>query len=151
MTKERRPLTPYRALARIADLLGWDGCAEVIGKSEWSVRKFSDPDAGRSISLHDAIRLDVAYRNAGGVGAPLFECYAGRLDILGATDNAQLACLLDVSGKAAKEAGEAVAAALSAAANSHDPAARMKAITEIEEGIAAFQTVRTTLCQGEAP
>lgn len=145
MTKDRRPLTPYRALSRIADLLGWDGCAEVIGKSEWSVRKFSDPDAGRSISLHDAIRLDVAYRNAGGSGAPLFECYASRLDMLDGANDAQLACLLDVSGKAAIEAGEAVAAVLSAAAKSHDPLARMKAINEIEEGIAAFQTVRTTL------
>lgn len=145
MTKDRRPLTPYRALSRIADALGWDGCAEVIGKSEWSVRKFSDPDAGRSISLHDAIRLDVAFRNAGGAGAPLFECYATRLDMLCGNEDTQLACLLDVSGKAAKEAGEAVAAALNAAANSHDPAARMKAISEIEEGIAAFQTVRTTL------
>ncbi|MBG6116229.1 hypothetical protein IWY39_000033 [Sphingobium sp. JAI105] len=148
MTKDRRPLTPYRALSRIADLLGWDGCAEVIGKSEWSVRKFSDPDAGRSISLHDAIRLDIAFRNAGGSGAPLFECYASRLDLLFGTEDGHLACLLDVSGKAAKEAGEAVAAALNAAANTCDPSARLKAITEIEEGIAAFQTVRATLGRG---
>ena len=55
MTKLRRPLTPYRALSRIADLLGWDGAADVIEKSESAVRTFSDPDTGREISLQDAI------------------------------------------------------------------------------------------------
>lgn len=145
MTKERRPLTPYRALARIADLLGWDGCAEVIGKSEWSVRKFSDPDAGRAISFQDAIRLDAAYRRAGGDGAPLFECYAARVDLLAGGDCAQAACILDASGKAAKETGEALGAAMSAASSAHDPAARLRAIVEVEEGLEALQALRSKL------
>lgn len=145
MTKERRPLTPYRALSRIADLLGWDGCAEVIGKSEWSVRKFSDPDAGRAISLQDAIRLDAAYRRAGGHGAPLFECYAARLNLLVDASEDHATLLLDTSGKAAKETGEAVAAAIAAAANTTDTAARLHAIVEVEEGLEALQALHSRL------
>lgn len=145
MTKIRRPLTPYRALSRIADLLGWDGCAEVIEKSEWSVRKFSDPDAGREISLQDAIRLDAAYRRAGGKGAPLFECYAARLELMADTTVDHAALLLDSSGKAAKETGEAISAALEAAANSKNPATRMRAITEVEEGMEALHALHVRL------
>lgn len=145
MTKERRPLTPYWALTRIADRLGWDGCADVIEKSEWSVRKFSDPDAGREISLQDAIRLDAAYRRAGGEGAPLFECYGARLGLLVDTSADSAKLLLDTSGKAAKETGEAIAAALQAACNSADANTFMRAIIEVEEGIEALFALHSRL------
>ena len=60
MTKPRPPLTFERALTRIAELIGWDGCASVLGKSESYVRKLSDPDIERSISIQYARRLDAA-------------------------------------------------------------------------------------------
>ncbi|MAC58705.1 MAG: hypothetical protein CMH85_10600 [Novosphingobium sp.] len=145
MTKPRRPLTPYRALARIADLLGWDGAAEVIEKSEWTVRKLSDPDAGRKLSFQDAIRLDAAFRRAGGQGAPLFECYAGRLELLAEVDADHGIALLDSSGKAAKETGEAVAAALAAASNANCAVTRMRALVEVEEGMEALQALHHRL------
>lgn len=145
MTKARRPLTPYRALCRISDLLGWDGCADVIGKSEWSVRKFSDPDTGREISLQDAIRLDAAFQRAGGNGAPLLECYSARLELELASDAERQRCLFDATSRAAKEAGEAISAALDAASRACDPAAHLRAVNEAREGLEAMQALVTSL------
>lgn len=145
MTKARRPLTPYRALCRISDLLGWDGCADVIGKSEWSVRKFSDPDTGREISLQDAIRLDAAYQRAGGNGAPLLECYSARLELELVHGSDRQKCLLDATSRAAKEAGEAISAALDAASRTNDPAAHLRAVNEAREGLEAMQSLVTSL------
>lgn len=137
MTKLRPPLTPYRALTEIAAQLGWDGCGSVLGKSESLMRKWGDPDAEREISFQDAIRLDAAYLRAGGGRAPLLECYAARLD-LDADEREDQEQLLAATSKAAKEAGEAVGAALDAAAKSSDPAMRAKAVLEAKEGIEAL-------------
>jgi hypothetical protein len=56
--------------------------------------------------------------------------------------------LLEASGLAAKETGEAIGAALMAATDIADEAARGRAIMEVEEGIEALQTLRTTLFHG---
>ena len=134
MTKLRAPLTPYRALTTIAALLGWDGCADLLDKSESQIRKLADPDTGREISYQDAIRLDAAYRRAGGTTAPLLECYAARLGLeASGPDDSRV--LLAASSKAAKETGETVGAALDAAALADDPALRDVAIREAKEGI----------------
>lgn len=140
MTKLRHPLTPYRALSRIADLIGWDGCAAVIGKSESTIRKYADPDTEREISFQDAVRLDLAFRRAGGNGAPLFEAYSARLDLdqLDADDTAQLIAAVRT---AAREGGEAVDAALSGGD-------RNSAIREADEAISAFTTLRARLLRG---
>ena len=142
--KPRRALTPYRALHEIADLLGWDGCASVLGKSESMVRKWADPDAEREISYQAAMRLDTAYMRAGGTRPPLFECYAARLDLDGG-DDGDLATMMEAVSTAAKEAGEAVSAAIDSVSRASDPSARARAVIETEEGIAAMQTLRHQL------
>lgn len=135
MTIPRRPVTFERALAQIADLLGWDGCAEVLGKSESHVRKLGAPDTEREISLRDAVRLDDAWQRAGGEGAPLIECYALKLGMGALVFPANTNRILARAERAAKENGEAVAAAISLATRTGDPAARLNAIREIEEAI----------------
>lgn len=150
MTKPRRPLTAHRALTRIADRLGWDGCAEALGLSDWSIRKWADPDAGREISFRNAIRLDAAYLRAGGETAPLLECYAARVDLM--TEGAAVAgCLLGITARAAKEAGDAVAAALASAARAQDAALRARAEVEALEGIEALQSLLFRLRQEIPP
>lgn len=148
MTKVRQPLTPYRALCRIEEVLGWDGIATVIEKNVWHCRKMSDPDTGREISLRDAARLDAAYQRAGGIGAPLREAFDAMLDLMGDADTDPLD-LLTASSRAAKEAGEAVAAALDAVRRDDCRAARENAVRETEEGIAAFHTLISALRAGE--
>lgn len=147
MTKVRRPLTFQRALGRIADLIGWDGCAEVLGKSESALRKLSDPDIGREISLTDARRLDAAWRRAGGAGAPFLECYSLQLEIADG-EAAGPERILAALGKAAHEHGEAVAAALEAARNPSSPAAREAALRELQESIEAMHAVMEPLQAG---
>lgn len=140
MTKLRSPLTPYRALTRIVDLIGWDGCATVCEKSEWTMRKYADPDTEREISLRDAIRLDTAFQRAGGEGAPLFEAYAARLEIeRHSIENPD--CLIGLTREAARESGEAIDAVLSLTTGGNKHAA----LKEAEEALVSFNKVVMTL------
>jgi len=170
MTKQRPPMTAYRALLRIADLIGWDGCALVIGKTEWTVRKYADPDTEREITLRDAMRLDLAYRRAGGHGTPLFEAYAAliyqagvfheghgtplfeayaaRLEVELASENSDPGHILQASREAARESGEALDAAISMAAGGGD---RREALREVSEAVAAFQGLYSQLQRMEVP
>ncbi|MXO66273.1 hypothetical protein [Altericroceibacterium endophyticum] len=145
MTLPRRPATFARALAQIADLLGWDGCAAVLEKSESHVRKLGAPDTEREISLRDALRLDAAWRRAGGEGAPLLECYAIKLDMGAPTEPATPDCMVRGAGDAAKESGEAIAAALALAGNAQNPSARTTAVREIEEAINSLSRLLTRI------
>ncbi|WP_303828909.1 hypothetical protein [Asticcacaulis taihuensis] len=142
MTKLRAPMTAYRALARIVDLIGWDGCASVVGKSEATIRSYSDPDTEREITLRDAMRLDLAYRRAGGHGTPLFEAYAARLEIELRSEATKPAQILHASREAARESGEALDAALSMATGEGD---HQEALREVGEAVAAFQGLYTQL------
>jgi hypothetical protein len=146
MTIPRQPATFELALAKIAALLGYDGCATVLGKSESHVRKLGAPDTEREISLRDAVRLDAAWRRAGGEGAPLLECYALQLD-LGAADTESSSSGLVMAGAAlaAKESGEAVAAALALAGDMRDPKARLNAVREVEEAISELSHLLTRI------
>ena len=134
MTKLRPPITPNNALTKIAAVIGWDTCASILGKAERTVRNWSDPDTEAEISLLDAMRLDAAHQRAGGDGAPLFECYALRLEIDSRVANAP--CLIEAAQTASKEAGEAISALL-LAAQSDNPVNRRNARRELEESISA--------------
>lgn len=138
MTKARHPLTFHRALTRVAGMIGWDGAAEECGVADRTVRNWSDPDADAEISLRDALRLDIAYQRAGGRGAPLFECYALRLETEGVPVHADADDLVSASASTAKEAGEAVSALIHASRRSASMADRRDARREAEEAIVAL-------------
>lgn len=150
MTKPRKPLTHYRALNTVADHIGWDRAAAIIEMSVSMVRKMGDPETGREIKFHDAMKLEAVYRREGGQGSPFFDCFAARLGI-----EANSAChdlqtgLLNASSSAAKEAGEAVAAALEAAVRG-DSTSKATAINEAEEGLAAMVSLVRSLRAVEA-
>lgn len=147
MTKLRVPLTAHAALLEIVKVLGYDGCAEVSGIKEWALRKMSDPDTGREISLRAAMRLDAAYRREGGNGAPLFEAYAAFLDLDQAEPESPEHIML-LSGEVSKEVGEAVAAALASASRTNCPATRARAIDEAREGLSKMQSLVSSLERG---
>lgn len=147
MTKERTPLTPHAALLDIVKVLGYDGCAEVSGIKEWALRKMSDPDTGREISLRAAMRLDAAYRRAGGHGAPLFASYEAFLELDQAEPESPEQLMM-LSGEVSKEVGEAVAAALASASRANCPATRAKAIDEAREGLSRMHALVTSLERG---
>lgn len=145
MTIVRKPATFERALSAIAELLGWDGCADVLGKSESHIRKMGTPDTDRELSIRDAVRLDAAYRRAGGEGAPLLECYALKLDIHMPSGTACTDTMLSGAQAVAKESGEAVAAIIRLAGNVDDPKARIAALREIEEAVTDLTRLATRI------
>lgn len=145
MTKIRKPLTPYAALIEVVSVLGFDGCAEVTGKKEWSLRKMSDPDTGRDISFRDAVRLDVAFRRGGGDGSPFLECFAAQIGVELADEATQPDQLLRLTGNVSKEVGEAIAAAIELAGRRDDPAAYLRAVDEARQGLATVQSLVSSL------
>lgn len=139
MTKLRDPISFELALSNIARVIGFDGCATVLGLSESAVRKMSDPDIEREICIRNARRLDAAYRRGGGAGAPMLEVYAFQLDIGGSEQVAPADAILAAIGATAKEYGEAAAAALNAVKNGVCPPSQIAALREIEEAVQSLQ------------
>lgn len=148
MTKIRKPLTFQRSLSLIADELGWDGCAAVLGKSESLLRKLSDPDTEREISLQDALRLDNAFYRAGGEGAPMFDCYALRLEAPAIAEAATDTSVVMAAGIVAKEAGEALSATMHLIVNMDDPKAQEQAVIETEQAISVMSKLLRKLTRG---
>lgn len=77
MTKRRAPLSIDSALARIAGQIAgdWKKMAEITGYEARTIRAWGDEDRAEQINLPAAIKLDIAYQEAGGVGCPLYEAY----------------------------------------------------------------------------
>lgn len=149
MTKVRPALSFENALAKIAGLIGWDGCAQICGKSERALRKWGDADVQSHMRIDHALKLDSAYRAAGGAGAPIFDCYTLRLEIETAQACACSDELARATARVAKESGEALAALAMAARPGATEADRAIARREVEEASGACLTALTKLGTGE--
>lgn len=145
MTKERPPMSFEGALGKIVYLLGWPDVARICRRSERTVRNWSDADARGGIRLDQARELDLAYRRAGGEGAPMLECYALSLEAMSIAEDPCGEKLADRTSKAAKEAGEAIAALIDASRRPNSPAARLIARREAEEAISALTSANAAL------
>ncbi|HEX8446254.1 MAG TPA: hypothetical protein VF649_06535 [Sphingomonas sp.] len=133
MTKPRPALTFAQAVTRIAGLIGYPEAARLVGRSERTVRYWSEDDQDGEPRLQDALSLDLAWRAAGGDGAPILDSYAAQLDVAFADD---LACRLELTtdiGLAAQDVGEAIQHALAVTASGASPAMVHRAIAETEE------------------
>lgn len=84
MTRQRPPLSIDAAMSAImVQLGGWPAVANAAGvKSartceKWGAFDIADPDdpEARDIPMRAAVKLDMAYQAAGGIGAPIFEAY----------------------------------------------------------------------------
>lgn len=149
MTKLRAPLTWHRALVRIADVLGWELMGELIGKAPRTVMDYSDPDTTTGITLADAFTLTVAYRDAGGDGDPIGDCWALRSNMAAATasrDELHRRVIV-----ATKEGGEAQAALIAALAPGADALDRRAAAREVQEHIEALTRTLPLLADGIGP
>jgi len=136
MTKAREPLTYEHAITVIAAQIGWDNVAAICGVKERTARYWSDPECQTQIRLIDAERLDRAFLASGGDHAPFHRMMAMRLEIpVGAPSGPDLAaCAI----AAAKEAGEAIAAMVAAAAHPDDPRLLRDAVRETQEAVVAL-------------
>ena len=137
MTKRRAALSYELALTKIAGLVGWERCAEVLDQSERTVRNWSDPDARAGIRMDAAEILDLEFQACGGSGSPLLECLALRQKSAAAQMWGSSEAITVAAAKSAKEGGEAIAAAIAAARPDADDTDYAIAERELEEGIAA--------------
>jgi hypothetical protein len=153
MTKLRNPLTFELALTRVAGLIGWEKVAELAGhRDPRAVRRWSDPDdapsAENAIGLGLALKLDVAYQEAGGDGAPMWQCYSTRLETDTRDAFFSTEKLVAAAATAARESGEAIEATIMAARPGASRNERARAELQIEESIAAQMTTLAHLRGG---
>ena len=135
MTKLRPPLSYESALARIAALIGWAEIAHIAGCAESTVRAWGDADVPAMIRIDVCEKLDAAYRDAGGLDAPIHQVYTARLQLaaLGPDD----ACIATAAATCSRESGEAVAASIAASSPCSTVADCREAERELEESIAS--------------
>lgn len=145
MTKVRPPLTFENALVTVAGTIGWPAAAKICGFAENTVRNWSDQDTTAKLPLEGAYRLDLAYQRAGGEGAPFLQCYATRVDAERWAENSDRQALVAGAARAAKEDGEAIAAALIAADPSATHADFILAERELEEAIGTKKNLLTRI------
>lgn len=148
MTKVRHPLTFERAITIIAGAIGWERAAEIAGVADRTIRRWSEPDGWGELPLKSALALDLEYRRAGGDGAPLLQCYATLLETESLSITADRARLQALIGRAAKEGGEALDAAIQACLPGADDRTIARAELELEESIRASTDTLATLRAG---
>ena len=156
MTKPRAPFSFENALTRIAGLIDWPAMMEAISTEGRAVARrtlidWSDPDNDRCCTVHDAIALDIAYRAAGGDGAPMFETYASLLELAHAERFVDQVELARRTCKVIKEVSEAEAALVQATMPGATAAHRAEALRQVEEGMAALSSTVPLLTKGEPP
>lgn len=143
MTKAREPSTFEDAILRVVDRIGWAAAADAVGKGERVVRNWSDPDMDRRPDIEEALALDKAYQAAGGGDPPpMLAVYLTLIDRhqARAADPAEIAI---ATGLAAKESGEAIAAAVIASQPGASGKDRVVADKEIGDAVAALQALQT--------
>ena len=145
MTKLRAPLSPHRALTKVAALIGWDKAGAIVNKAERTVRNWSDPETAAGVTLEAGLALDRAFVVAGGEGAPFFAWYQLQLGIQCSELVSTSRSRLERAATAAKETGEALAAQMMA--NRPGASATDLAIAkrETEEAIAALSDTLASL------
>ena len=147
MTKHRAPLSPEQALQRIAGMLDVDRMASLTDRQPRTLRNWMDPDTPEEVPLGCAIRLDLAYQESGGIGAPLFEAYAHQLEHAALHKYAARISLGRLTADAIREGGEAHAALVEAAQPDSGPAELRRAE---KEGGEALEKLRLCLASLEA-
>ena len=141
MTKLRAPLTFADATTRVAGVIGWDTMARMSGRAERTVRAWSEPDSTASPQIDQALAFDAAYRKAGGDGAPFLDAYAFQLDIAIERQDACARALLGELAIAAKESGEAFAAAIAVTSSNASPLDAHRAFAEAQQAATACDAV----------
>ena len=82
MTKLKPPLTEGDALDRISTFLdGRANAASIAGRSASHLAKWANPDMEDSTPLAIVVKLERAYRAAGGIGSPLLEYALAQVEL----------------------------------------------------------------------
>lgn len=138
MTKPVPPLSFELALSKIAGRIGWPQIAAICKRSTRAVRNWGDKDATECIRIDQALALDIAYRQAGGDGAPILETYIILLEQEAVKASFCTDALARAASVAAVEGGQATAALIQASRPGATRADREIARRETQEAIEGF-------------
>lgn len=144
MTKHRPPLSDDAALARIAGTMrdGWATMATLTGRTARTVRNWGDPDTAESVPFDCMLILDIAFREAGGIGAPLHEAYTAQLGLAGSARFAKPIAIGRILPEVILESSEASAALARIAQPGATRADEKAAIEEVDQAIGKLQQAR---------
>lgn len=138
MTHLRQPFTFADATSLVADHLGWATCAKIVGRSQRTVRLWSEPDCATTPTMRQALQLDAAFRVAGGAGTPFLDAYRHKLDAAIGQQTACTIALAEEAGRAALEMGEAVAASITLTLPGATPRDHVRALAEAQDAQTAI-------------
>lgn len=149
MTKHRAPLSIEQALQRIAGQLadGVEEMARLTGHAAGYVRALGDPDRREKLSVEDAIAFDIAFQEAGGIGAPVWEAYTHKLELAQQNAFADRISLGLLTAEVIREGGQAHEALVRASQPGASPADRRSAEKEVSE---AMNRLKESLAHLEA-
>lgn len=149
MTKHRPPLTFDADLARVVGQLpgNWAEAAIICGRATSTVRNWGNPDLADAIPIECARDLDLAFRRAGGIGAPFYEAYTVQLELAAADRFAAPAALMQLLPDVLKENNDAELAILSAARPDADRRELRDTLREIEEALGGYKRVHHLLTE----
>ena len=134
MTQLRTPYTFADAMTRVAGAIGWDECRRIAGNvSDRTVRAWSEPKTDKRPRIDRALRLDAAYRAAGGQGSPFLEAFAFQLDVTIERQEACRSALAAQIGELFAEFGEAMRDALKLTQSGASPRDAHRAIAEVQQ------------------
>jgi len=141
MTKQREPLSFAAGVTTVATLVGWERLAEILGRSERSIRYWSDDDHRGHPSLEQAVQLDRAYLAAGGTHAPMLEAFASQINMSCSIAPCAAGLATDIS-TATRETAEAISISINLIRDDATLPEKRQAMREINEGIDALNRVR---------
>jgi hypothetical protein len=146
MTKHRPPSSLEAALVRIAGMLGdYDAMGAVVGASGGYLRACGDPDKRERLSIEHGLALDIAFRERGGIGAPVYEFYTFQLE-LAETDKFALPIqLLHLAPEVMRDNNEVEIALVNAARPDATEQDRRLVAKEADDVIARMQQVKTAV------
>ena len=145
MTHLRAPRTYDEAVTRIAGAIGWDQVATLTGRTERTVRFWSQPNCKTVPTIGQAQALDAAYVAAGGQGAPYLEAYEFQLGLQMQRQEACTRELLAEIALATKECGEAISASLGVVQSNASPLTAHRAAAEVEQAARAIDALMRRL------
>ena len=141
MTKARPPLSIENALHKVIGELSIEYAAEVTGRQAHYLRALTDPDKEREqLTVRDMIKLDLAHREAGLVGAPLFETVARILKAADAEIFSDAHQLAKIAARVIREGGDAHVALFSASRPGVTDKQLQSTLRELEESHAETAT-----------
>ncbi len=145
MTTIRSPRTFANAMTRVAASLSFETCRKIVHRSNRTVRYWSEERSKKRPTIEQALQFDIAYRLAGGEGAPFLDTYMHKLDV---AVEAAIACRDALAGDFstfARESGEAIAAGFAVTLSNASERDIIRAVAEVEEAESALAAIRRRL------